>query len=94
MNVKSLIATVAVASASELMETGDYQFMQFVSEYSRSYGTKAEFEFRSTMFKNSLAQIEEHNSVDGQTSTVGINFMSDWTTEEKKKLTGYTNTTT
>ena len=88
MNVKSLIASFAVASATELMTAGDYQFFDFVATYGRSYGTAAEFEFRSALFKENLAAIEAHNSEDGQTSTVGVNFMADWTTEEKKKLTG------
>jgi len=71
------------------MSTEDYQFYNFVSEYGRSYATKAEFDFRAEQFKMNLAAIEEHNSQNGQTSTVGINFMADWTTAEKKKLNGY-----
>ena len=43
MNVKSLIASFAVASATELMSAGDYKFFDFIATYGRSYGTTAEF---------------------------------------------------
>jgi len=40
----------------------DYKFMEWISEYGKTYGTKAEFEFRSALFKENLAHIEEHNA--------------------------------
>jgi cathepsin L len=71
------------------MTSGDYEFMKYVSEFGKSYGTKAEYEFRLNIFKDNLANIESHNSKNGETHTLGINHMSDWTTEEYKKLLGY-----
>jgi len=102
MNTKTIVATLAGSAAlataalnmntatleSDLLTEGDYQFMQFVSEHGRSYATKAEFQFRSKVFKTALAEIEAINAENG-THTVGVNFLADRTTEEKKKLNGY-----
>merc|ERR1719454_675828 len=62
--------------------------MEFVSQHGRSYGTRAEFQFRSKVFKQTLGEIEAHNAENG-TSTVGVNFLADRTAEEKKRLNGY-----
>jgi len=104
MNTKSIVGmlagSAALASAglyftqtatldSEILSAEDYEFFKYVSEYGRSYATKAEFQFRSQVFKNTLAQIEEHNNDQEHGSKVGINFLSDWTAEERKRLNGY-----
>jgi cathepsin L len=70
------------------MTAQDYEFMSYVTEYGKTYGTKAEFEFRSALFKQELAHIEEQNA-SGNTHTLGVNHMSDWTEEEYNKLLGY-----
>jgi len=64
------------------------EFIRYVAEYGKSYGTRAEFEFRQAQFKQTLAKIAEHNSENG-TSTVGINQFSDKTEAEMKKMLGY-----
>jgi Cathepsin propeptide inhibitor domain (I29) len=38
------------------------EFIKFTALYSKSYGTKEEFEFRADIFKNRLAQIRSENS--------------------------------
>ena len=63
--------------------------MIFISEYSKSYGTQEEFDFRAAIFKENLEVIAEHNSRNDETHTLGINQFSDWTHEEYKKLLGY-----
>jgi len=88
MNTKIILATIGAASAVELMKPVDYEFIKFVSDHGKSYATKAEFDFRAAVFAEHFAKIEEHNSQNG-TSTVGVNFLADMTTSEKKKLTGY-----
>jgi cathepsin L len=102
MNTKTIVATLGASAAlatgalfynqatleTEFLSEHDYKFMQFVTEHGRSYGTKAEFQFRSKVFKQTLAEIEAHNSENG-TSTVGINFLADRTPAERKKLNGY-----
>jgi len=62
--------------------------MEFVSTYGRSYATKAEFEFRSQIFKQKLAEIETHNAK-GLSWTLGVNHLTDMTQEETKKLLGF-----
>ena len=74
---------------SEIMTAEDHEFIRYVAEYGKSYGTKAEFEFRSAQFKQNLVQIAEHNSQNGQTSTVGINQFTDKTPSEMKRMNGY-----
>ena len=72
----------------DLMEAADYEFIKFVSEHGRSYATVSEFNFRSKVFKDHLVELEAFNSKNGS-STVGVNFLSDRTPEEKKKLNGF-----
>merc|ERR1711935_135981 len=102
MNTKSIVATLAGSAAlataalhmntatleADILTEADYKFMQFVSEHGRSFGTKAEFQFRSKIFKQALAEIEEINAENG-THTVGVNFLADRTFDEKKKMNGY-----
>ena len=74
--------------SSELMTAEDHEFIRYVAKYGKSYGTKAEFEFRAAQFKETLAKVAEHNAENG-TSTVGINEFSDKTKEEMSKMLGY-----
>jgi cathepsin L len=74
--------------SGELMTAEDHEFIRYVAEYGKSYGTKAEFEFRSAQFKETLQKIEEHNSQNG-TSQVAINQFSDKTKEEMSRRLGY-----
>jgi len=88
MHWTKLLAALGVKNNTEQMTSQDYEFMGYVTEYGKQYGTKAEFEFRSALFKETLAHIEQHNS-GNETHTLGVNHMSDWTEEEYKKLLGY-----
>jgi len=74
---------------SERITQEEMMYMQYVTEWGKSYGTKAEFQFRLEQFKNSLKKIAEHEATDGHKSTVALNHMSDWTHAEYKKLLGY-----
>jgi cathepsin L len=87
-----LLAAVGLRHAESdagLMTAQDYEFMSYVTEYGKTYGTKAEFEFRAALFKQELAHIEEQNASGNNTHTLGVNHMSDWTVEEYNKLLGY-----
>ena len=75
-------------SGAHLLTAEDHEFIKYVAEYGKSYGTKAEFEFRAAQFKKNLAAIEEHNASNG-TSTVGVNQFTDMTPAEFKRLLGY-----
>ena len=73
----------------DVMTDADYKFMAHVVEYGKSYGTKAEFEFRSAIFKQNLAEIDAINADPTITHQVGVNEFSTWTAQERKALTGY-----
>ena len=64
-------------------------YMKYVTEWGKSYGTKAEFVFRMEQFKKTMAKIAEHESNDAHRSQVGVNQFSDWTEAEYKRLLGY-----
>lgn len=65
-------------------------YINYVSDWGKSYGTKAEFEFRLEQFKNTLAKMAEHESNNEHGSTVELNEFSDWTEAEYKRLLGFT----
>lgn len=73
----------------ELMTDADYKFMAHVVEFGKSYGTRAEYEFRSEIFKQNLKEIDAINADPSVTHKVGINEFSTWTAEERKNLVGY-----
>jgi len=74
---------------SERITEDEMAYMRYVTEWGKSYGTKAEFVFRMEQFKQTMANIAEHESNDAHKSTVGLNQFSDWTHAEYKKLLGY-----
>jgi cathepsin L len=71
------------------MTVEDTEFMNFVTKFRRSYGTKEEYSFRAKVFKANLAKIAAINSQNGNLFTVGVNQFADWTETEYKKLLGY-----
>merc|ERR1712086_130506 len=71
---------------SERITEEGMMYMKYVTEYGKSYGTKAEFEFRLDQFKKTLNKMALHNS---HKSTVGHNQFSDWTDAEYKRLLSY-----
>jgi C1A family cysteine protease len=78
----------AATSLFTPMTTEDHAFMAHVAKHGRSYGTKEEFEYRSAVFKDNLAQINLINSENGNTFSVATNKFADWTKTEYKKLLG------
>ena len=74
---------------SERITEEEMMYMKYVTEYGKSYGTKAEFEFRMDQFKKNLAKMAAHNAENEHGSTVGLNQFSDWTEAEYKRLLGY-----
>ena len=51
----------------------DMEFIKFTALFSKTYGTKEEFEFRNNIFKKTLAFIKSENAKNENTFTVGIN---------------------
>ena len=95
MFAKTLLVSSASAAllgsqaAPELLTAADYKYFEYVSTFGKSYGTKAEFEFRKAIFAEKLAFIEAWNADETNTSTVGINQFTDRTDAEMKKMNGY-----
>merc|ERR1711865_1284126 len=74
---------------SERITEEEMMYMKYVTEWGKSYGTKAEFEFRLDQFKKTLNKMALHNSDNAHKSTVGHNQFSDWTDAEYKRLLAY-----
>jgi len=74
---------------SERVTDEEMAYMRYVTEFGKSYGTKAEFKFRLEQFKKTMAKMAEHESNAEHGSTVTLNEFSDWTESEYKKLLGY-----
>ena len=82
-------AAVALVAAVSAIDTATFEFMQYISKYGKSYDTIEEFNTRMALFQKTNTFVKEWNSQPNQTSSVGHNFISDMTEEEKKKLRGY-----
>jgi len=81
------LALAGVSSAT-LMDHMDYDFMKFISLYGKRYGTKEEYDYRLSLFKQAAKEIEEFNA-QGNTSTMGHNQFSDWSDEEFQASLGF-----
>ena len=85
--MKTFIA-LALAGAVSAVDTITYKYMQYISKQNKSYESLEEFNMRLSNFAAIDKFIEEWNADPENTSTVGHNFMSDWTAAEKKRLNG------
>merc|ERR1712110_926472 len=71
------------------LDATDYAYMAYVTEYGKSYGTVAEFMFRSNEFRKSKEFVDAHNADKTQTHEVELNQFADLTYDEMKKMLGY-----
>jgi Pyruvate/2-oxoacid:ferredoxin oxidoreductase delta subunit len=74
--------------ATDRISAEDYEFMRWVSENGRSYGTVAEFMMRNEQFQKRHAEIQAWNAEEN-THVLGHNAFSDRTYEEMSKMLGY-----
>lgn len=79
----------APSAATTILTGEDYKFMAYVSEFGKSYGTLAEFNFRKEQFVARHNEIESFNADVNNTHTVGHNDFSDKTYAEMKKMNGF-----
>jgi len=79
----AVAALLGATSAYTPLEEADYEFMRFVASHGKSYGTRDEFEFRSDVFKQNYATIQEWNAGDN-THELEVNFFADMTYDERK----------
>ena len=89
--IAAFAATYQPQSSSlySTLSADDMEFIKYTALFSKSYGTKEEFDFRSNLFKNTLAFIRSENARNENTFTVGINKFADWTPAEYKRILGY-----
>ena len=89
-SVLLIASTLGIAATHEfeLVSETEYKFMAYVSQFNKSYGTRAEYNFRMAIFEKRIAEHARHNNVPGQTSTQGVNHLTDWTDAEIMKLLG------
>jgi C1A family cysteine protease len=63
-------------------------FIDFVSKFHRSYGTKEEFAHRLSIFEKNFKHIVEHNKAN-KSHKLGVNHMTDYSDAEYKALLGW-----
>jgi C1A family cysteine protease len=71
----------------EKIHSHEQKFFRHIAFHNRYFATKAEYKERLNLFSNYITEMEAHNS-GNNTWTMGINEFSDWTVEERKRLTG------
>jgi len=71
------------------LDATDYAYFAYVSEYGKSYGTVAEFMFRSNEFRKSKEFVDAHNADPTQKHEVELNMFADRTYDEMKAMNGF-----
>jgi hypothetical protein len=84
MNKSIVLALVAVANA---VDSNSFKYMQYISKFNKSPATIEDFNMRLSHFLETDKFIEEWNADLSNTHRVGHNVISDWTPEERAKLT-------
>ena len=69
----------------------EYNFMRYVSEHGKMYGTVEDFNVRQTLYAEVDAFVNSVNEDPTSTYTSAHNKFSDWTQEEKDALLGLKN---
>ena len=69
-----------------MLGAADFRFINHVASYNLSYATVEEFNARKAIFFETDAEIERINANKNNTFTVGHNFISTWTEDEKQLL--------
>lgn len=94
MKILSVLMVAAVVATAYLTIYGtsdnrlDTKFNEYIAQYGRNFASEEEYNFRKSVFADSLRVIEEHNAK-GKSWTMGLNEFSDWTKEEYKRMLGY-----
>jgi len=79
---------LTLAAAVSAVETSTFEYMKYISEHNKSYDTLVEFNMRFSFWLERNQEIQEHNANESRTSSMGHNFLSDWTPAERKALNG------
>lgn len=84
-----IVALVVVAQASTTREKIEELFYEHMVKYDLDFADGKEFIQRIEAFAANLKVIEEHNSNDKKTFTMGLNQFSHLSNEEWKKVMGF-----
>ncbi len=85
-----IFATSALLGAATAFETSHFAYMKYLAQQGKSYKSLDDFNMRLELFAQRDAEIKAWNADKTHTSTVGHNFLSDWTPAEQKALNGLT----
>ena len=88
VNINGEVAQGSSFLQSNAITEAEREFMNFISKFHRTYGTKEEYNFRLSVFEENYNKYQQHNSEEGHTYTLGITHMADWTEYEYKMLLG------
>lgn len=88
--MRSFIATALVAVASARVTQKDFEFINYMSQFGKSYASVEEFQMRAALYHKWDAEVKQINANE-YTSTHGHNHLSDWTAEERTRLLGLKN---
>ena len=88
----ALLNANSIPSASNFLSTpmteAELEFINFISQHHKSYGTKEEYEYRLGLFTDAYNRVKEHNA-ESHNFKLGLNNMADLSSYEYKKLLGY-----
>ena len=79
--------------SSTQITDGERAFINFISKYHRTYGTKEEYNYRLSIFEENFNMMKEHNSMLGKSYSMDVNNLADMSAYEYKQLLGYKKTT-
>ena len=70
MKFAALVATVSAygLNSTDEISAVEYNFMGYLSNFNKSYGTVAEYQFRLAQFSKRVAEHTRWNAIEGQTS--------------------------
>jgi len=85
--MKSFVA-FTILGAAAATDAYTQKYMQYLANQSKSYNSIEDFDMRLQNFIAIDKFIEEWNTQEDKTHTVGHNFLSDWTQAEKDIISG------
>jgi C1A family cysteine protease len=88
LNVNGPVTGATFLSVNEISDA-ERAFIDFVSKYHRTYGTKEEYNYRLSVFTTNYNMINKHNQENGVTYSMDVNNLADMSDYEYKQLLGY-----
>jgi hypothetical protein len=90
LNLNNSPSAAGTFLAQTTISDAEREFINFVSEYHRTYGTKEEYNYRLGVFTENYNAIKSHaTEKNGATYTLGITSLADLSEYEYKMLLGY-----